>query len=351
MEVHRRFRQPPRRAVAGRPETILTITAVCAIQETSRVYVFLSRARGGGRFEHLFELFARGRGRDRGRGAFALLTRNRRRRCRPATPGERRIAQPHGQIEGLFQHLYRVHPSFSNCTRFGGLSRFLCQQKWVRAFGRHDYSGFHLQLASRVRRYGQRGKCFSRLELKHAISERERERQYWGNRANAAFCAKLRLLRNISNRRRASRGNQRQRRWPKSPAASRNPQAAACPGPAAYRAGRAGQHHDARVQQRADDDPQLREDGHAAQGRRHPRQVLRQDPRLGQSGGQDHQHRAGHGPQPLGRPGADRSDEAGRRHAAAVGTGDEQVSRHGREELPADPAGATSTATRFSRCC
>ena len=30
----------------------------------------------------------------------------------------------------------------------------------------------------------------------------------------------------------------------------------------------------------------------------------------GQSGGHDHQHRAGHGPQPLGRPGADRSDRS-----------------------------------------
>ena len=43
--------------------------------------------------------------------------------------------------------------------------------------------------------------------------------------------------------------------------------------------------------------------------------------------------------------------QAGRGHAAAARTGDEQVPRDGREELPADPAGATSTATRFSRCC
>ena len=51
------------------------------------------------------------------------------------------------------------------------------------------------------------------------------------------------------------------------------------PSPEADGAGRAGQHDHPRVQQRADDDHQLRQDGHAAQGRRHPREVLREDPR------------------------------------------------------------------------
>ena len=43
--------------------------------------------------------------------------------------------------------------------------------------------------------------------------------------------------------------------------------------------------------------------------------------------------------------------QAGRRHAAAAGTRDEQVSRHGREELSSRSRRPTSTATRFSRCC
>ncbi len=41
----------------------------------------------------------------------------------------------------------------------------------------------------------------------------------------------------------------------------------------------------------------------------------------------NHQHGAGHGPKPLGRPGTDRSEATGRRHAAVAGTGDEQVPR------------------------
>ena len=137
------------------------------------------------RLERLFELFVRAEVEIEKEELSALQL-----AAAPAAAGQpllaNRIAQPRGQIERLLQQLYRVHPSFSKSPTSRGLALA-------------DYSGLHYSWRAEFDDTANEISAFGHLKLKHAVSGRERERRYWGDRANAAFCVNLRFLQNIGN--------------------------------------------------------------------------------------------------------------------------------------------------------